>query len=416
MISTANESPKDNPKILDATTSPKIDYGIFKSEGLFHNLRVNEKSTRLVVVFTWMGSPPGRFAFYRTLDSIKENILFLNDKDNGWYQNGIPGISDSVDDVCAEITGLAKKLNVEEIVTVGSSMGAYGALLYGSKLGDRSLVFSPETILHLPGSRSEKNMPAHVEKKYKDLRPCIDSSELEATVVTGELDTIDLFCAGHIASLKNVEVISIKGVAHGVPEFLHRKFGIATVIEQFINTNTLVDISERGVLPSYPHAIRLIMEAGEHILQRQYREAVKKMELLGKEFPTSDAIFHKMGSARLKLKDPKTAERAFRRAVQISPYSADAQHLLGVALSGLERHEEAIQAQREALKLSDKIPTVTLHLGMALLDAGHIYDAETTLKLGFESNSKDPKFKEAYASCLQAVLKHRQALLDELAG
>jgi len=347
-------------------------------------------------------------------NSIKENVLFLNDKNNEWYQNGIPGISASVDDTCTKIKELADKLNAVEIITIGSSMGAYGALLYGAKLGSRSLAFSPETILNLPGSRSGKNIPAHIEKKYNDLRPHIKGSSLEASVITGELDTIDLLCASHIANLENIKVISIKGVAHGVPEFLHRKFGIDKVIDQFIKTNTLPDIAERGDLANYPHAIKLIAEAGEHIWQKQFRDAVNKMETLAKEFPNSDAILHKIGASRLKLKDPKSAERVFRKAVQISPYCAEAHHQLGVSLRSLGRYEEACDAQREALKISEKMPAATLHLGMALQDAGNIYEAETTLKSGYENNPKNPKFKEAYISCLHEVVKSRQRLIIEL--
>jgi len=392
----------------------EIDYGIFNEDGQFHKLRKCKNSTKLLVVFTWMGASPGRFAFYKSLNSIKENVLFLNDKNNEWYQNGIPGISASVDDTCTKIKELADKLNAVEIITIGSSMGAYGALLYGAKLGSRSLAFSPETILNLPGSRSGKNIPAHIEKKYNDLRPHIKGSSLEASVITGELDTIDLLCASHIANLENIKVISIKGVAHGVPEFLHRKFGIDKVIDQFIKTNTLPDIAERGDLANYPHAIKLIAEAGEHIWQKQFRDAVNKMETLAKEFPNSDAILHKIGASRLKLKDPKSAERVFRKAVQISPYCAEAHHQLGVSLRSLGRYEEACDAQREALKISEKMPAATLHLGMALQDAGNIYEAETTLKSGYENNPKNPKFKEAYISCLHEVVKSRQRLIIEL--
>ena len=415
---TKSISQRSNPvaPTTPAVPAVPVDLGIFATEGDFFKLRTHPSSERLIVVFTWMGAPPGRFAFYKSLAAVKENILFLNDENNAWYQSGIPGIADTLDKVCSEITLLADKLNAKEIVTLGSSMGAYGALLYGSRLNCRCLAFSPETILNLPGSRSEKNMPESVPKRFNDLRPLLESSTMKATVITGELDTVDLFCTLHLSNLPNITIKSIAGVAHSVPEFFHRKHGIGNSIKQFILQGSLPTLPEYGELSEHPESVNKLMHANSLMSEKKFRDAADLMESLTKQHQNSDAIFHKLGSARTKLKDYRSAERLFRRAVSISPYCAEAHHQLGVSLRSLGRFDEACAQQREALKISENMPAAILHLGMSLQDSGDIYEAETTLRLGYKNNPKNMKFKEAYISCLKEAIDSRERTLQELIG
>ena len=64
-----------------------------------------------------------------------------------------------------------------------------------------------------------------------------------------------------------------------------------------------------------------------------------------------NALIHKRGLVRLQQGRFAEAEPLFRRAVKVDKRSADAHHHLAIALTGLQRVEEAIPCYQKALGL-----------------------------------------------------------------
>ncbi|MTH96206.1 hypothetical protein E1297_09440 [Roseibium sp. RKSG952] len=102
----------------------------------------------LVIVFSQVRVPAGKFGLSRLFERTRHACLFLNDPGNGWYL----GLDDRID---AAVTSAIARTNPERIIYYGSSMGGYGALATGLRRRDGTIyAFGPELDLGRPGSQS----------------------------------------------------------------------------------------------------------------------------------------------------------------------------------------------------------------------------------------------------------------------
>ncbi|WP_179381080.1 hypothetical protein [Jannaschia marina] len=102
---------------------------------------------RMVVVFTGMsagfgGAPLDEFAGSASRRG-ENNVLFVTDRRASWY--AAPGLWPKV---VRLVRYLRKSEGIEEIVTLGTSMGGYGALLLPREMRvRRAIAFSPQLTL-----------------------------------------------------------------------------------------------------------------------------------------------------------------------------------------------------------------------------------------------------------------------------
>lgn len=93
-----------------------------------------------------IGMPP--FEFFSLTGGMPAKRLFIRDVHQAWYQRGVPGHGDTIDDLAARLRELLDEARARRLVVAGNSAGGYGALLFGTLLGaDRVLAFSPQTFL-----------------------------------------------------------------------------------------------------------------------------------------------------------------------------------------------------------------------------------------------------------------------------
>lgn len=114
---------------------------------LGHRLKKGE-SDILVVVFSQVRVPVGKFGLERLFAGTRHHCLFLNDHANGWYL----GLDDQVN---SRIEASISTTRPARIIYYGSSMGGYGALRAGLRRGDGEIhAFGPELLLGRPGYQS----------------------------------------------------------------------------------------------------------------------------------------------------------------------------------------------------------------------------------------------------------------------
>ncbi|MES2743041.1 MAG: hypothetical protein V4754_19120 [Pseudomonadota bacterium] len=91
----------------------------------------------------------GRVRKLETRVGAPFNRIMLRDPQHAWYQRGVAGLGDSVDEVAAQLAHFIKAIGPSEVITVGQSMGAYAAVLFGMLLQvDRVLSFGSLPHLH----------------------------------------------------------------------------------------------------------------------------------------------------------------------------------------------------------------------------------------------------------------------------
>ncbi|MEM1416460.1 MAG: hypothetical protein AAGH15_16235 [Myxococcota bacterium] len=114
----------------------------------------------LLLVFSNIQVPAGRFAGRRALAQHPGAVLYLNCPDNAWFLQGIPGLGHDLASTAEALRQLVAELAPSRLVAFGDSMGGSGALVFGDALGaDVVVALSPELELTQAGSYFLKHAP-----------------------------------------------------------------------------------------------------------------------------------------------------------------------------------------------------------------------------------------------------------------
>jgi Flp pilus assembly protein TadD len=157
--------------------------------------------------------------------------------------------------------------------------------------------------------------------------------------------------------------------------------------------------------PQYPGAsamaAQIELEVGlDFATQRRFQEATKHFRSLTELQPGFAGGHYNFGLALLNLGDAAGAEKAFRRAVKLSPTNTKARSQLAYALLKQARTDrtrmgEAAVALREAARLVPSDPDLRFNLAFALTalhdDAGALSEYSAVLRI-------DPQYPGAEAS------------------
>jgi hypothetical protein len=187
-----------------------------RSWGVGVNLEAD--SPRLIMAFSGraagvFGIPP--FEFLSSLELIAAKKAFVRDVKNVWYHHGVAGIGDDIDSVAEYLRELVDEAGVERTITIGSSAGGYGALLFGALLSAEVHAFSPQTFIdpelrriHNDSRwpRSIEDLDGRMDPRYADLRHPIAASKADCHVYYPTGDWIDVIHAEHLRDLPQVSL------------------------------------------------------------------------------------------------------------------------------------------------------------------------------------------------------------------
>jgi hypothetical protein len=109
----------------------------------------------LVIAFgfvSWETRP--NFDFYGRLKKLEQasgrhiNKVLVRDSGNAWYHRTIEGLGQHPDETAASLRALIAAIRPSKVITIGQSMGAYGALMYGLLLEVQQVIaFGPLSFL-----------------------------------------------------------------------------------------------------------------------------------------------------------------------------------------------------------------------------------------------------------------------------
>lgn len=175
----------------------------------------------LLIVFSCANSKS--FTFYLNTQSMPCDVLYVRDPFlNHWYQSGVEP-SSNVDALAASLKRIRE--SYRSVYCLGSSMGGYASLLFGSLLGARRVIaLAPQVVLDPSFPRSpHRNTPLH----YADIRTMVkQASDTEILIAFGDLDPVDSY---NISWLQNgdrfpehISVVSYLGYDHLFPKALQK--------------------------------------------------------------------------------------------------------------------------------------------------------------------------------------------------
>lgn len=318
------------------------------TSGPNHKVIQKKNSKSLLVIFSGTGKRDGKFDFWKISQKLDCNIILLNDHLNGWYQNGAESFGNSIENTTVNLKKWADYLGCDSIYTCGTSMGGYGAILYGCALNADILTFGLDTLLKIKHSRSEKMMPRDIIVHVPDLRPVIASSSSKITCYIGEADALDMIGAAHISSLPQVNAITLRGVDHAGARHLQRVSDLVAILGLFTKGKALPKIK----------------------FQRKLGQESKRLYL---------------AYSALMDRDWDEVERLGHLALKISPHSEAALYYLGRAALAKNMNEEAIFYLSTAFACTPHFEEAHLHLIQALRKSG-AYDQAISVGETFIAN------------------------------
>ncbi|MBI1171462.1 hypothetical protein GC209_08685 [bacterium] len=230
----------------------------------FALLRVRN-SKRLVVALSGMNTAPGRYSYYSSFAEAECDTLLLNCPDNGWYFGGLPFAKAHGDfDLKSTLSFLERIVaRYDQVLFVGGSMGAYGALLYGAHFpGAEILSMSPEIY---PGIRRgfvigncrSAELPPNLSRLFA-------KPDFNPYIIAGEKRYSDLFC---LSDAPLQRTFALRNAQHLVPVVLHRYLGALGKVVDPIFSGDLGKILRplAGNLLAYPEIVALLylMELGK---------------------------------------------------------------------------------------------------------------------------------------------------------
>lgn len=137
----------------------------------------------LIIVFSPVNIPTGKFGFSRYLKNETRHILFFN-CENTWYV-------DCIDKMHSVVLQVIEELSPKHVVFYGASMGGYAAMRIGGLFPEYpSFIFGSEIKLYIPGSLSQKQ--ATIKMNNVDLTEFEELDFSNTVALFGIYEPIDL--------------------------------------------------------------------------------------------------------------------------------------------------------------------------------------------------------------------------------
>jgi len=137
-----------------------------------------------LMVFAGLQTQPGmpRAEFMKSVNSLDCNLCFIKDFSQIWYQEGLLGLSVSIDTTVHTLKGVLPQ-STQKIVTMGASSGGYAAILFAELLrAEASIAFSPQIRIDADVFKFFKPRDPRVGRVGKFDYPFLDDFLIESNV------------------------------------------------------------------------------------------------------------------------------------------------------------------------------------------------------------------------------------------
>lgn len=351
-----------------------------------------------VIAFSSVNTREGRFKPYRLVVRSGVNVIFVNDIDNRWYQNGVPGISECSRTAAEILVQKGREIGNGRVVTFGSSMGAYGAILFASLGGaDGCLAFGCENPLGLDGGRFKMHYRGDGNIPYPDISDHVNET---TNFFTCENDEIDLLSA--LSVVGKCSVYSLPGAEHPGLQTLENGGKHSRIIRALADGQSVhEEAAGWGWALSHPELVKdlyrcLLLKQSN---SREWLPAIKAVADRW-EHPTA---FLRLGEAYRRDGKNKDAREAWETTIALCPMNGTAHHKLG-ALPDTP-HDDSVGFFRKAIDLD---PTnAHAHFGLAevLARVDDFSGAEIHYKAAAKINRGNKQFSEALSAFLERMAR-----------
>lgn len=338
---------------------------------------VRGKAFPTVISFSSVNTEPGRFKPFKAIAEATCNIIFVNDNGNNWYIKGISGVSDGYVESARSIIGLGREIGNGKVITLGTSMGAFGALLYAAVgNADACFSFGPEVLLELPGSRSAQHKVEDAFLSCSEIFQLIKNSTSSFYVFVSECDEVDLVNSSALSKLSNVKCVSVRGVEHPGIQVFAEGIGVAAMLDlAFRDPERLLSFDQRGNILKDESLIKELWVAAGIKRERKYKAYLDYLRISFAEFSYSSLYSYRLAEAFYRNGKQAEATKLLDRAIRLDDLQFEAYNLLGVIQRRNRQYEQAELNFIKSLRISPKNAFAHHNLGLLQMDLGRVADA-----------------------------------------
>lgn len=381
---------------------------------------IKKNSNSNIFAFSALNTPAGKFQFYKTLSDIDYNLTLVNVRDNDWYQRGIPGIGEDVP-ICANqfiknVEGKGKT------ICIGSSMGGYGAGLYGARgHADIVIIFGSEFRIGLPFSRSKLHMPDDIPIKYGNLSEIIKQSNEKTKyyVFVGDTDIIDLYNSTFVSDIPSVTIYNIKNSNHNVTKFINDNIiSLSSLVEKIVaedsSTHEIISPHLSYSIDSSRDLISSLYQAYIAIRTREFNTAKIILDTIKSPYSLNNELYNLYyGMTLIRLKTPAKALPFLSRSIKIGSQNRDTYFELGMAYNHVGKTTQSIQSYTECLKIDSSYAPAHHHLGLIYKQENELYLSESHLRSAYLT-SKSVRYKKDLVDVLNMIIKQKSEEIETM--
>lgn len=206
------------------------------------NLR-RAASPDLLITFSPVGVPEGKFVPYSSVDSVPWNILRVNAPNDSWYVGGIPETAHELGLFEATLDRFIAASGFRHVYLFGGSMGGFGALDFGLRIAsDAILATGAETLMGHPNGfarwRASEESIMRARRRIEEWPGLAAGSGRRLHVIYGAASPIDVLFADQARKLLGVEPTMLRECEHSVPQFAQARGGFASFMVNMLTTGT----------------------------------------------------------------------------------------------------------------------------------------------------------------------------------
>ena len=327
-----------------------------------------------VVAFSSVNTPKGNFKPYKTILETQANIVFVNDSGNNWYLNGVEGVGSNFTRSAKKIIEIARNIGNGWVMTFGTSMGAYGAMLYAAVGGaNKCVAFGPEVMLDQPWSRSHQHKNKDVFLSFTTLITYVKNSSAIFYLITSESDEVDLINAIALPKIENVKVFSIRGVEHPGVQVFDAEIGIGKFIDAAISdTSSIMTFERAGTMLEDKELIKDLWIAYGLKREKNLTGYLDYLLSIKDGYLNSSMFMLRLGEAYYRTGNYRRARECLKRSIDLDSLQFESYNLLGVVQKKQGKFTESEANLQASAKISPRNPFPYHNLGLLYVELGYL--------------------------------------------
>jgi hypothetical protein len=199
----------------------------------------DSKNADTIIAFSAYKTPKGKFRFTHALENFEGNVIYLNSaKGDDWYLEGVEGLGADYYSTSTALSRLVEQYSGKggKIITLGGSMGGYGAVLYGSLMSaDYSFASGVELIQNLFIGLSD--VPQKLTTP--EMEKIISESRCRHHLIVGTKDPVDMINYSYFRNHPSINWYRFLNKPHTVIEYVHQKYEILDIVDKLLKDGNI---------------------------------------------------------------------------------------------------------------------------------------------------------------------------------